>query len=299
VNSFPEDIEFRLTWRSYQARVLSELEEHLDDSHLHIIAAPGSGKTVLGLEVVRLLNRPTVIFSPTIAIRDQWIDRFIDLFCPPGLDVQEWISRDIRTPRLLTVSTYQGLHSAYTTPAAAPQNNLEEDTAVPTVRTRNAPPGKALVERLRAAGVKTIVVDEAHHLRSEWWKCLIDVKNSLDEPVVVALTATPPYDVAPVEWERYNDLCGPIDSEIFVPELVLQKNLCPHQDYAYISTPLQNEKAEISEFRAAVKTAVAQLYANRDFAAALQSHPCITQPEQNVEQPSSSTIRAARHRGGS
>ncbi|MCI0692586.1 hypothetical protein L0337_11355 [candidate division KSB1 bacterium] len=42
----------------------------LNDNHLHIIAAPGSGKTILGLEVVRRLNKPALILSPTLAVRD-------------------------------------------------------------------------------------------------------------------------------------------------------------------------------------------------------------------------------------
>jgi len=70
MDAFPSDIQFRKPWRSYQQRVLAELQNHLTDNHLHIIAAPGSGKTVLGLEVVRRLNRPTLILAPTVAIRD-------------------------------------------------------------------------------------------------------------------------------------------------------------------------------------------------------------------------------------
>ena len=53
MKNFPASVEFVWPWRNYQGRVLSELDLHLDDNHLHIIAAPGSGKTVLGLEVVR------------------------------------------------------------------------------------------------------------------------------------------------------------------------------------------------------------------------------------------------------
>jgi superfamily II DNA or RNA helicase len=92
MNTFPPDIRFRKPWRSYQQRVLDELKDHLDDNHLHIIAAPGSGKTVLGLEVMRRLNRPALILSPTVAIRDQWVDRYIGLCGPienPRSSVQE------------------------------------------------------------------------------------------------------------------------------------------------------------------------------------------------------------------
>ena len=84
MKSFPEDVGFSSTWRPYQARVLKELEEYLEDDKLHVVAAPGSGKTVLGLEVLRRLNGPTLVLTPTLAIRDQWILRFIDLFLPKG-----------------------------------------------------------------------------------------------------------------------------------------------------------------------------------------------------------------------
>jgi len=80
------DAKFRWPWRDYQARVLNELGQHLDDNRLHIVAAPGSGKTVLGLEVMRLLAKPTLILAPTLTVRNQWIDRFVNLFLPPGAE---------------------------------------------------------------------------------------------------------------------------------------------------------------------------------------------------------------------
>jgi len=58
LKEFPSDIKFKYDWRRYQKRVLDELERHLEDNHLHIIAPPGSGKTVLGLEVALRLNKP-------------------------------------------------------------------------------------------------------------------------------------------------------------------------------------------------------------------------------------------------
>ncbi len=63
-----KDIRFKNSWRKYQQRVLNDLQTHLADKHLHIIAPPGSGKTVLGLEVAIRLNKPTLILAPTIAI---------------------------------------------------------------------------------------------------------------------------------------------------------------------------------------------------------------------------------------
>jgi superfamily II DNA or RNA helicase len=66
---------------------------------------------------------------------------------------------------------------------------------------------------------------------------------------VISLTATPPYDSNPQEWNRYIQLCGSIDEEIFVPELIAQKNLCPHQDYIYFNYPSKEEKAELKDYK--------------------------------------------------
>ena len=60
---FTEDIKFKYPWRAYQKKVLDDIDKHLDDNKLNIIAPPGSGKTVLGLEVIRRLNKPTLILS--------------------------------------------------------------------------------------------------------------------------------------------------------------------------------------------------------------------------------------------
>ncbi|MBN1361728.1 MAG: DEAD/DEAH box helicase family protein [Sedimentisphaerales bacterium] len=282
MTTFPQDIRFRKLWRSYQQRVLSELGSHLDDNHLHIIAAPGSGKTVLGLEVVRRLDQPTLVFSPTVAIRDQWVDRLVGLFSDAGGGTPDWISKDIRNPRLLTVSTYQGLHSVYTGQAET-SDNEEEDEAPPAPTSSRFVGRDALLEKLRTLGVRTLVLDEAHHLRNEWWRCLVDLKKHLGDPVVVALTATAPFDVSPLEWDRYVDLCGPIDAEICVPELVLEKNLCPHEDYVYLSAPLQAEQEELRQFRQEVDDYVKSLAANEAFVQALESDPRVRAPQAHIE----------------
>jgi len=289
VNAFPSDIQFRKPWRRYQQRVLSELKDHLDDNHLHIVAAPGSGKTVLGLEVVCRLNQPTLIFAPNIAIRDQWVERLIGMFSERGREVPNWISRDIRRPRFLTVSTYQGLHSVYTGQAEAKAAEEDEEEKRPH-RAKDAEassrfPGKGpLLKELKQLGIRTLVLDEAHHLRNEWWRCLIDVKKHLGNPTIVALTATAPFDVSPFEWDRYVDLCGPIDTEIAVPELVLEKNLCPHQDYVYVSAPLRAEREELRTFRKEVDEAIKALCANDAFVQTMENHPCVRQPKEHIEE---------------
>jgi len=110
------------------------------------------------------------------------------------------VSRDLRQPRQFNINTYQGVF------AAVGELGVE-----------------AVCQRLSSAGVRMLVFDEAHHLRKEWWKVLFALKKKLGEPHILALTATPPQDVPQVEWNRYIKLCGPVDEEISIPELVAER----------------------------------------------------------------------------
>lgn len=143
-------VRFRGTWRPYQARVLAALDAHLTDDRVHLVAPPGSGKTLLGLETVIRMERPALVLAPTLALRDQWLDRFGTLF-----DGDLRTSADPEAPGDLTVATYQGLH-------VAARDRLD-----------------GLLARLTEAGVGTLVVDEAHHLRNAWWRSLRAVREGL------------------------------------------------------------------------------------------------------------------------
>lgn len=68
-------LRFNGTWRSYQKRILDDLDFHLRDDMLHVVAAPGAGKTTLGIEVISRLNRPSLILCPTNTIKNQWKER--------------------------------------------------------------------------------------------------------------------------------------------------------------------------------------------------------------------------------
>ncbi|MCP5467782.1 MAG: DEAD/DEAH box helicase family protein [Deltaproteobacteria bacterium] len=288
MNQFPSNAKFCFPWRPYQARVLEELETHLEDDHLNIVAAPGSGKTILGLEVMLRINRPTLILAPSIAIRNQWIVRFKENFLQTTENL-DWISQDIRNPKFLTVSTYQGLHAAFTDQKeleeeAELENEEEEFEEESPKKCRNSfASAELILEKLEAQGLQTIIIDEAHHLRNEWWKSLIHLKNGIKSPHVVALTATPPYDVSPQEWKNYQNLCGPIDAEISVPELVLEKNLCPHQDYVFLNSLSREENQVVKAFRTQVDYFLKNLSQHTQFIQLLKQHPCLLDYEKNIE----------------
>lgn len=282
VTEYPKDIKFKYSWRKYQQRVLNYLQEHLTDGHLHVIAPPGSGKTVLGLEVAVQLNKPTLILAPTIAIRNQWIQRFCELFLQTT-QTPDWISRDIRKPKFMTVVTYQGLHAAC--------NNLriEEDETEDEEETEENGNGKTtnanldnIVSGLKSHNIKTIVVDEAHHLKNEWWQTLTKVKEKID-PIIVGLTATPPYDVTATEWQRYIDLNGSVDTEISVPELVIEGDLCPHQDYVYFTLPTEKENQSIVDFRQNIEKLFQEIKSDETIIQAIEKHPIWIKPTEQLD----------------
>jgi superfamily II DNA or RNA helicase len=94
-----ETLNFRYPWRPSQQRVLDAIDSHLSDNRLHVVAAPGAGKTSLGLEIFRRLRKATLVLSPTRVIRDQWIERLSD-YCDTSADeTLPWISRDLHAPR--------------------------------------------------------------------------------------------------------------------------------------------------------------------------------------------------------
>ncbi len=264
--------------------MLEDLQDHIADGHLHVVAPPGSGKTVLGLEVVIRLNKPSIIFAPTLAIRNQWIHRFCELFLQTNT-VPDWISRDIRNPRFMTIVTYQGVHAACTN-LEANEDEVEWDDNMEIDDDDYVGGGNAnldaIVSALQDQKIGTFVVDEAHHLKNSWWRTLNLLKEKL-RPVVVGLTATPPYDVTPAEWQRYIDLNGPVDSEISVPELIIEGDLCPHQDYVHFTFPTAREKQSIVAFRENVQRLFDELKSDTTLIRAMENHPIWKNPSTRLE----------------
>ncbi len=259
MEKFPSDIKFRYPWRSYQKRILDASKRHLRDKHLHVVAAPGSGKTVLGLQMVLNLDRPAIVFAPSLGIRDQWIRRFCDLFLqvdrPPT-----WISTDLRNPGILTVTTYQSLGAT-----------MKKDGE------------KNLLKELNGKGIGILLFDEAHHLRNYWWECLMALKKGLNRLVTISLTATPPYDVSQVEWNRYMALCGEVDEEVSIAELVKVENLCHHQDYVYFCSPNSKEQEEVTAFQARVESFLRDLALDQELVSAMLKWPLLEKAEESVE----------------
>lgn len=237
-------LKFKGTWRSYQARVLENVGRYLADGKIHIVAAPGSGKTTLGIELIRRMNGNVLILAPSITIREQWVARIKEAFLCDGCKGEDYLSQDLKNPKAITVATYQALHSAMTR-FQGTEKDGEEDAAT-TVEVDYA--GFDLVGTMQKADIKILCLDECHHLRSEWWKALEEFKSKFNNIKTISLTATPPYDSTPAMWTRYMNMCGEIDEEITIPELVKEGSLCPHQDYVYFNYPTKAEEQEVHKF---------------------------------------------------
>lgn len=271
MEKYPEYVQFNGKWRKYQQKVIKELDIHLKDKHLHVIAPPGSGKTILGLEIARIINKPTVIFAPSIAIRNQWIEKLNVHFLPKNLKV-DWISVDIFNPQFLIVITYQSLHSGLdikNTKNKTPngQNNVNQNL---------------IIDKLKQLNVQTIIIDEAHHIKNEWWKSVANIKSMLD-PFVVALTATPPYDATALEWHKYINLNGAVDIEISVPELISEGDLCPHQDYIYFSLPDDVESKSLLSYREKTRLYFNEITQDEELKSAILAHPILSEPEIHLD----------------
>ena len=276
---------FNGTFRDYQQNILGQSSKYLLDKRLHIVAAPGSGKTILGLELIRRLNAPALVLSPGVTIRQQWGERFAEGFARDPVLAGQAVSYTLKAPGLITSVTYQALHAAYNKKISDEQVETDEETA-----------GHAetedytafdLLKAVRKAGIRTICLDEAHHLKSEWQRALEGFIETFKGGVtVIALTATPPYDSTAAEWNRYISLCGDIDAEIFIPQLVKQKTLCPHQDYVWFSYPTKEERETLAAFQARALACVDGIISGPSFASAvqvLQNHEAME--EQIFESP--------------
>jgi len=254
-----KDLQFKFPWRSYQGNFLENFSTHISDDHFHVIAPPGSGKTVLGLEIVKRIGKRTLVLTPTLTIRNQWEDRLQNFFTKDK-DFKS-ISFDIKSLSEINFSTYQSLHSFYKT---------FEDKA-------------DYYKYFKDYGIETIVLDEAHHLKNAWWKCLYELKQS-SLYTIVALTATPPYDSERTEINKYFQLCGEIDDEIATPDLVKEENLCPHQDYVYLSKPSDIEINYIVNFRRKITEFTDELKLDTAFRVFIKNHRVYKEIETNIEE---------------
>ena len=248
-----DQVAFKYEFRNYQKKALEEIDKYINDNRIHIVAAPGAGKTILALKLVFDFNVNTLILVPTIAIREQWIDRMLNDFT--NID-DNMISTNIKSLKKYNVISYQALY----------EYNKDE-----------------IKEIIKKNSIHTIVLDEAHHLRNAWWRLLSQVFEELKDVKVVSLTATPPYDDEK-NYNKYIELCGEIDAQINIPELVGEKNLCPHQDFVYLNVPTKEQEMKINEYRINSIKIIKWFENNYNIIKAIATHKFIIDYQNNVDE---------------
>lgn len=303
------DLRFTGSWRPYQQLALAAMERDLakERRRTHIVAPPGSGKTLLGLEMVRRLAAPALVLTPNSAVQGQW-PRAAAHF---GADATT-VATEPGAP--ITVLTYQSLCRL-----DDPAQLLGDLAGERWARERAAATGESTVavlaaaqgwtgeaarrrtrelaritnaikreiarsehgdlhlgdllhdgarERLgalRASGVRTVVLDECHHLASLWGYLVRLVVEELGESVhVIGLTATPPAELTRDEDELYRALLGPIDFTVPTPAVVKDGHLAPFQELAWFTAPLASEEAWLDAHDQRFRELVTTLHADPD-----------------------------------
>lgn len=268
-----DQLSFKGQWRQYQQRVLDKAESFMEDGKIHLVAAPGSGKTTLGIEFIRRFGKPTLILVPTVTIRQQWVDRIKQAFLSDANQAEQIISQDLKNPKVITVATYQALHSAMNQVVG---DSLIEDTDDESQQEHFDFQGFDIRKTFGDQDLGTLCLDECHHLRNEWWKSLEIFRKSFPKIKMISLTATPPYEGEPALWERYISMCGEIDEEITVPELVKEGTLCPHQDYVYFAFPTKEERTQLDQFEKQKLNFLTKLSTDINFSNTIQSSPALS-----------------------
>jgi superfamily II DNA or RNA helicase len=276
------------TFRPYQQLALDAVERAraAGDRRHYLTLPPGAGKTLLGLEIARRLGRQTVILAPNTAIVGQWLDlwsRFepptveaadrTDLAAPVSvLTYQALCVLDREVPELDEADDGQAGDDAPDEndggadeeegPAGRPARPITPALSAAQRRRLIArggdresvlgllhPNGRAIVDRLAAAGPITLVLDESHHLLELWGALVAAVLDTLHpDTAVVALTATPPIDLGPREKALHDQLFGTgADVEVVAPAVVKDGYLAPYQELALLVAPLADEARFIAE----------------------------------------------------
>jgi len=274
---------FRGEWRRYQEGCLAafEADRAAGRDKTLLVAPPGSGKTLVGLEIVHRLALPALVLCPTQTIQSQWRERQA-LFGGASDDVhlltyQALCQADDPDGMLREAAARHWVHErAGATGASAAEveaevagwsgaaaERREREVAALVARFKRdaaagklpdlppdellSPSARARLEALVAAGVRVVVLDECHHLVSLWGALLRPLLAALAPVHVVGLTATNPAELTEAEAHLYLDLLGEVDFFIPTPAVVREGHLAPYQELVQLCEPLVSERDWLAE----------------------------------------------------
>ncbi len=302
-----DELSFGGEWRRYQKAAIAAFERDraAGQRRTHIVAPPGSGKTLVGVELVRRIGRRALVLTPNSAVQVQW-PRAVRKFGSPA-DVSRTSGPEPAFP--IAVMTYQSLcqledpevligrvaaerwvverakatgqgidevqSERYDGPAA--ERRAREIGRITAAVKREIARGehagveladllshtaRTRVAALQAGRVGVVVLDECHHLASMWGYVVRAVLDLLggEDIHVIGLTATPPSDLTGEETELYGELLGPVDFTVPTPAVVRDRHLAPYQELAWLTEPLDSERAWLAEHDTRFKELITTLH---------------------------------------
>ncbi len=287
-------MQFHSTLYPYQKEILNvfENERNRGEKKIHIVAPPGSGKTIVGLEMICRIDAPTLILVPNLTLQEQWKNKIEMLFLEENESIEEIASTNINDIKKINIITYQSLsgtndesediqnkildiwfesekdefpsREAFTlfVSSLKEENPKEYQEIYGKNRKKLKDSGNSeytnklikdtihdYIGRLKESGVRTMVVDEAHHLTSWWSHVLYEIWNNLEQPYIIGLTATPPFENADYFEldESYVKLLGTVDYYVPTPAIVKSGRLAPYSDLIYVVSPDEKLSALLKE----------------------------------------------------
>ncbi len=307
-----DQLSFRYPFRKYQRMILEQVAGEQKDHKYHLVAPPGAGKTIIGLELIRQFDAPAVVFAPTTTIQAQWYEK-LGMFLANPAETARFASLNPHQRAPIHIFTYQLIsapteaqehireaalrlwqeelvHNGQAASLEAAGGRLEllrqnnpaayrKDTLRYANRVKHRllhepgidiepflhPNARQLIQELVAYGVKTIVLDECHHLLDYWAIVLRTLIGRIENPRVIGLTATLPSPDGDDEFENYDSLLGEVDFEIPTPAVVKEGDLAPYRDLAYIVKPTTREMEYLNKIQAEFEAAIAGLRDNGRF----------------------------------
>ncbi|MDQ6805831.1 MAG: DEAD/DEAH box helicase family protein, partial [Actinomycetota bacterium] len=272
------DWRFTGTWHRYQQLALDAFERDRANGSRQtlIVAPPGAGKTLIGLEVIRRLDVPALVLCPTQTIQRQWQEKQ-ELFGGPRetvrvLTYQALCQADDPGDMLHDIAERRWAQERAQATGREPADVLNEARswtgAAATRREQDlarivahlkrqaaagglselsadellSPSARRRLDELSKAGVATVVLDECHHLASLWGALLAVVLRELAPTHVLGLTATNLSELSAEQAVLYRQLLADVDFTIPTPAVVREGHLAPYQELVQLCEPLASER---------------------------------------------------------
>ncbi|GAB3424490.1 DEAD/DEAH box helicase family protein [Flindersiella endophytica] len=226
--------------RVHQSRALAEIDKLMINGgrrRAWVVLPPGTGKTLVGLETIRRLGAPGVVFGPNTAIQTQWVRQW-NAFTPHTVDAGA--ERTLTSP--VTALTYQALATFDADEEVDEEGRQAARKRRGSLLDRLHPNGQALVETLRQTKPLTVVLDECHHLLEVWGRLVAELLELLPHAYVLGLTATPPRSLTREQTQLVDELFGAPVYGTSIPSVVREGHLAPFAELAWLTTPAGTER---------------------------------------------------------